>query len=79
MTLKEKIMPEGVGYGPKMSVFSRQPQELRMPAEKAGMAAEDPSGKGRIMNRSEGAEVLIGKRPSKDQSGLTYENLRPRR
>ena len=72
-------MPEGVGYGPKASIFSRQPQESRMPAEKASFSADDSSGKNRVVNKSESTEVLIGKRPSRDQLDLTYEDLRPRR
>ena len=71
-------MPEGVGYGPKDPVFSRQPQEARVSAEKAGYR-EDSSGNGGVANKSDRVEVLIGKRPSTSQQGLTYENLRPRR
>ena len=72
-------MPEGVGYIPKSSIFSRQPQESRIPAEKASFSSEDSSGKITGANKSEGTEVLLGKRPSKDQADLTYESLRPRR
>ena len=69
-------MPEGVGYGPKDPIFSRQPQATRVPAEKAG---SDSSGNRGFANKSDRVEVLIGKRPSTSQQGLTYENLRPRR
>ena len=71
-------MPEGVGYGPKDLVFSRQPLATRVPAEKAG-PIEDSSGNRGFANKSDRVEVLIGKRPSTSQQGLTYENLRPRR
>ena len=71
-------MPEGVGYGPKDPIFSRQPQGTRLPAEKAG-SIEDSSGNRGVANKSDRVEVLIGKRPSTSQQGLTYENLRPRR
>ena len=72
-------MPEGVGYVPNASIFSRQPQESRIPAEKASFSSEDSSGKITGANKSEDTEVLLGKRPSKDQSDLMYESLRPRR
>ena len=72
-------MPEGVGYVPKPSVFSQQPQESRKPAEKASFSTEDSSGKNRVANKSESTEVLIGKRPSRDQLDWAYESLRPRR
>ena len=72
-------MPEGVGYIRNSSIFPREPQESRMRAEKASFSAEDPSGKIRGANKGEGTEVLLGKRPSKDKSDLTYESLRPRR
>ena len=71
-------MPEGVGYGPKDPILSRQPQQTRVPAEKAG-SIEDSSGNRGVANKSDRVEVLIGKRPSTSQQGLTYENLRPRR
>lgn len=71
-------MPEGVGYGPKDPIFSRQPQATRVPAEKAGFI-QDSSGNRGVANKSDRVEVLIGKRPSTSQQGLTYENLRPRR
>ena len=71
-------MPDGVGYGPKDPIFSRQPQETRVPAEKA-RPIEDSSGNRGVANKSDRVEVLIGKRPSTSQQGLTYENLRPRR
>ena len=71
-------MPEGVGYGPKGPIVSRQPQENRVPAEKA-RSIEDSSGNRGVANKSDRVEVLIGKRPSTSQQGLTYENLRPRR
>ena len=71
-------MPEGVGYGPKDPIFSRQPQATRVPAEKAG-SIEDSSGNRGFANKSDRVEVLIAKRPSTIQQGLTYENLRPRR
>ena len=72
-------MPEGVGYIPNSSIFSRQPQESRIPAEKASFSSEDSSGKITGANKSEDTEVLLGKRPGKDQSDLMYESLRPRR
>ena len=72
-------MPEGVGYIPNSSMFSQQPQDSRKPAEKASFSTEDSSGKNRVANKSESTEVLIGKRPSRDQLDLTYESLRPRR
>ena len=72
-------MPEGVGYGPKALLLSRQPQETRVSIEKAGFSNQDSSGKSRTVNKSESTEVLIGKRSSEGQSDLTYENLRPRR
>ena len=71
-------MPEGVGYGPKDPFFSRQPQANRVPTEKAGFI-QDSSGNRGVANKSDRVEVLIGKRPSTSQQGLTYENLRPRR
>ena len=71
-------MPEGVGYGPKDPIFSRQPQATRVPAEKAGFI-QDSSGNRGVANKSDRVEVLIGKRPSTSQQGLTYESLRPRR
>ena len=71
-------MPEGVGYGPKDPIFSRQPQQIRGPAEKA-RSIEDSSGNRGVANKNDREEVLIGKRPSTSQQGLTYENLRPRR
>ena len=71
-------MPEGVGYGPKDPTFSRQPQQTRVPAEKE-RSLEDSSGNRGVVNKSDRVEVLIGKRPSTSQQGLTYENLRPRR
>ena len=70
-------MPEGVGYGPKDLIFSRQPQQTRVLAEKAG-SIEDSSENRGVANKSDRVEVLIGKRPSTSQQGLTYENLRPR-
>ena len=72
-------MPEGVGYGPKTLILSRQSQETRFSIEKAGFSNQDSSGKSRTVNKSESTEVLIGKRPSRDQLDLTYESLRPRR
>ena len=71
-------MPEGVGYGPKDPIFSRQTQATRVTAEKAGFI-EDSSGNRGVANKSDRVEVLIGKRPSMSQQDLTYENLRPRR
>ena len=70
-------MPEGVGYGPKELIFSRQPQQTRVLAEKA-RSIEDSSENRGVANKSDRVEVLIGKRPSTSQQGLTYENLRPR-
>ena len=72
-------MPEGVGYGPKTLILSRQSQETRFSIEKAGFSNQDSSGKSRTVNKSESTEVLIGNRPKAGQSDLTYENLRPRR
>ena len=71
-------MPEGVSYGPKDPIFSRQPQQARVPVEKAG-SIEDSPGNRVVANKSDRVEVLIGKRFSTSQQGLTYENLRPRR
>ena len=71
-------MPEGVGYGPKDLIFSRQPQQTRVLAEKS-RSIEDSSGNRGVADKSDRVEVLIGKRPSTSQQGLTYENLRPRR
>ena len=71
-------MPEGVGYGPKDPIFSRQPQQTRVPAEKSG-SIEDSSGNRGVANNSDRVELLLGKRPSTSQRGLPYENLRPRR
>jgi len=71
-------MPEGVGYGPKDPIFSMQAQATRVPAEKA-RPIEDSSGNRGVANKSDRVEVLIGKRPSMSEQGLTYENLRPRR
>ena len=70
-------MPEGVGYGPKDPIFSRQPQATRVPTEKAGFI-QDSSGNRGVANKSDRVEVLIGKKSSASQQGLTYENLRPR-
>ena len=52
-------MPEGVGYGPKDPIFSRQPQQTRVPAEKA-RSIEDSSGNRGVANKSDRVEVLIG-------------------
>ena len=71
-------MPEGVGYGPKDPMFSSQLQQTRVLAEKA-RSIEDSSGNRGVANKSDRVEVLIGKRPSTSQQGLTYENLRPGR
>ena len=71
-------MPEGVGYGPKDPIFSRQPQQTRVPAEKA-RSIEDSSGNRGVADKSDRVEVLIWKSASTIQQGLTYENLRPRR
>ena len=72
-------MPEGVGYGSKALILSRQPQEARVSIEKAGFSNQDSSGKSRTVNKSESTEVFIGKRSNAGQPDLTYENLRPRR
>ena len=72
-------MPEGVGYGPKTLIPSRQPQETRVSIEKGSFSNQDSSGKSRTVNKSESTEVLIGNRPKAGQSDLTYENLLPRR
>ena len=71
-------MPEGVCYGPKDPIFSSQPQQTRVPAEKT-RSIEDSSGNRGVADKSDRVEVLIGKGPSTSQQGLTYENLRPRR
>ena len=71
-------MPEGVGYGLKGPSLSRQPQETRAPVEKA-RPIEDSSENRGVANKSDRVEVLIGKRLSTGQQGLTYDNLRPRR
>ena len=72
-------MPEGVGYGPKTLILSRQSQETRVSIEKAGFSNQDSPGKSRTVNKSESTEVFIGKKPNTARSDLTYENLRPRR
>ena len=59
-------MPEGVGYGPKDPIFSRQPQATRVPAEKAG-SIENSFGNRGFANKSDRVEVLIGKRLSMSQ------------
>ena len=71
-------MPEGVGYGPKSPIFSRQPQEIRVLAEKAKPLEGSSENRG-VANEKGRVEVLIGKRLSTNQQGLTYENLRPDR
>ena len=71
-------MPEGVSYGPKDPIFSRQPQQARVPVEKASSIEDSPGNRG-AANKSVRIGVLIGKRFSTRQQGLTYENLRPRR
>ena len=50
-------MPEGVGYGPKDPIFSRQPQATRVPTEKAGFI-QDSSGNRGVANKSDRVEAV---------------------